>query len=221
LALHPKIGQVFFIGDGLTGTGTGSIQTFFVPSTATHLYLGYIDDGDPPNNLGPCCFTDNLGSMSVTARLQHHVPDWVQPTVSSAPIARIGPAMAFDAAAQSNILFGGSSAFLPGTTYGDTWSWRDGQWTQRFSATSPAPRMSAGMAYDPATRTIVLFGGENWGNGKVLGDTWTWDGVTWTQQFPPVSPPARSILQAMVYDAATETVVCSWPLPPAGGWVTQ
>ena len=31
-ALGPKIGQVFLIGDGLTGTGSGSIQVFWSPS---------------------------------------------------------------------------------------------------------------------------------------------------------------------------------------------
>ena len=49
--LEPHIGEVFFIGDGLTGTGSGTLQAFIVPSTATHLYLGYVDgtNGIPPN----------------------------------------------------------------------------------------------------------------------------------------------------------------------------
>ena len=61
--LSPQIGQVFFIGDGLTGTGTGARQVFNVPSTATHLYLGYVDTcgGGIPG-----CYTDNSGSMTVT-----------------------------------------------------------------------------------------------------------------------------------------------------------
>jgi hypothetical protein len=29
--LNPRIGEVFFIGDGLTRTGTGTTQTFIVP----------------------------------------------------------------------------------------------------------------------------------------------------------------------------------------------
>jgi hypothetical protein len=61
--LSPQIGQVFFIGDGLTGTGTGAIQVFSVPPTATHLYLGYVDQcgGGTPG-----CYTDNSGSMTAT-----------------------------------------------------------------------------------------------------------------------------------------------------------
>ena len=60
------------------------------------------------------------------------------------------------------------------------------------------------MAYDPATGTVVLFGGT--GHGALLGDTWTWNGTTWTQQTPATSPPARESA-SMAYDAATGTVV--------------
>jgi hypothetical protein len=59
--LGPQIGQVFFIGDGKTGTGTGAIQAFSVPPTATHLYLGYADSCDYAT---PGCYSDNEGSMT-------------------------------------------------------------------------------------------------------------------------------------------------------------
>lgn len=39
----PLLRQVFFIGDGLTGTGSGSTQQFFVPDSATRLVLGIAD----------------------------------------------------------------------------------------------------------------------------------------------------------------------------------
>ncbi len=62
-ALSPQLGQVFFIGDGKTGTGTGAIQVFNVPPTATHLYLGYADSCDYAT---PGCYGDNEGSMTAT-----------------------------------------------------------------------------------------------------------------------------------------------------------
>jgi hypothetical protein len=66
------------------------------------------------------------------------------------------------------------------------------------------PRTTS-MAYDATTQTVVLFGGNN--SAGVLGDTWTWNGLTktWTQQNPAASPSARSA--GMAYDAATQTVV--------------
>jgi hypothetical protein len=142
-------------------------------------------------------------AMAVAAEAQ--VLDWVEPTLSSAPSARAQPGIAYDAATHSTILFGGSNARLPdGVVYGDTWIWRSG-WTELSPPASPPARSAPGMAYDPTTGTVVLFGGEN-ANGVVFGDTWSWDGVTWKQLFPPASPPARAY-GSMVYDPATETVV--------------
>jgi hypothetical protein len=64
-SLSPLLDQVFFIGDGLTGHGTGSVQNFIVPSGAAELYLG-ISDACGYNG-GPSCYADNLGSFTVTA----------------------------------------------------------------------------------------------------------------------------------------------------------
>lgn len=65
--LTPAIGQVFFIGDGKTGTGTGGVQVFNVPLTATRLFLGYIDNC--MNSKVPGCFGDNVGSVQAVIRL--------------------------------------------------------------------------------------------------------------------------------------------------------
>ena len=44
-SLSPALNQVFYIGDGLTGDGSGSVQQFIVPLGATRLYLGCADAG--------------------------------------------------------------------------------------------------------------------------------------------------------------------------------
>jgi len=63
-SLSPQLNQVFFIGDGLTGDGTGSMQQFNVPTGATRLVLGFVD---APNYHGdPGGFSDNTGSFSAT-----------------------------------------------------------------------------------------------------------------------------------------------------------
>jgi hypothetical protein len=76
-------------------------------------------------------------------------------------------------------------------------------WPAQALATHPSARYGASMAYDAATGTVVLFGGDN---GHALRDTWTWDGTTWTRQHPATSPSAR-LSASMAYDAATGTVV--------------
>jgi hypothetical protein len=51
--LSPLLDQAFFIGDGLTGTGSGAIQRFVVPAGATRLFLGSSDGlGANYNNTG-------------------------------------------------------------------------------------------------------------------------------------------------------------------------
>ncbi len=79
-----------------------------------------------------------------------------------------------------------------------------GNWTQQSPGTSPSAREDFSMAYDAATGTVVLFGG-NTASG-LAADTWTWNGTTWTQQSPPTSPPAREY-STMTYDPATGNVV--------------
>ena len=69
------------------------------------------------------------------------------------------------------------------------------------------------MAYDAATSNVALFGG--FGRARHLGDTWTWDGTTWTRQFPKTSPPAREGA-SIAYDAATSNVVLFGGNPAAG-----
>jgi len=60
----PALGQIFFIGDGLTGTGSGATQLFSVPDNATTLFLGVADafgfNGDPGY------YDDNVGAVTVS-----------------------------------------------------------------------------------------------------------------------------------------------------------
>ena len=64
--IRPLIGQVFFIGDGLTGTAAGSHQDFVVPPLATHLYLAYADSCIAAGQPGgvPGCYDDNAGTLT-------------------------------------------------------------------------------------------------------------------------------------------------------------
>ena len=37
------------------------------------------------------------------------------------------------------------------------------------------------MAYDQGTGQLVLYGGAIHSGRKLFGDTWTWNGTTWSQ----------------------------------------
>jgi len=62
-SLSPLLRQMFFIGDGLTGNGTGSAQTFQIPDSATRLFLG-IADASIFNFPDHGFYNDNPGSYT-------------------------------------------------------------------------------------------------------------------------------------------------------------
>ncbi len=78
----------------------------------------------------------------------------------------------------------------------------------------PSPREGAAMAYDPATRTVVLFGGDD--GEDALGDTWSWGGSGWARLDPAVSPPPRTGA-LMAYDPATRRLVLTGGRAMSGG----
>jgi hypothetical protein len=138
---------------------------------------------------------------------------WLQLHPGSAPSPRAGESMAYDPARHRIVLFGGVGAAPQGMLH-DTWVWDGRMWTQEHPSVSPPACAFAGMAYDGATRQIVLFGGAG-ANTGALDDTWTWNGRTWRRERPTVSPPARSEL-SMAYDAATKSVVLFGGSSPRG-----
>ena len=60
--LRPGLKQLFFIGDGLTGEGSGEVQRFVPPAGATRLYIGFADAASFSGN--PGWYNDNTGSFS-------------------------------------------------------------------------------------------------------------------------------------------------------------
>jgi hypothetical protein len=129
---------------------------------------------------------------------------WTRQSPASSPPVRQNAAMAYDAATGTMVLFGGLGK--DGGALRDTWTWDGSTWTRQSAASSPPVRQNAMIADDAATGTVVLFGGRQPNTGVSLGDTWTWDGSTWTQQAPASSPPARYV-GMMAYDAAQGNVV--------------
>ena len=117
--------------------------------------------------------------------------------------------MAYDAARQRIVLFGGG---VSNTWLNDTWEWDGTNWIQCRPITSPPARGFHAMAYDAARRRIVLFGG--WVFPQLLNDTWEWDGQSWIPCTPKTSPAGR-IDHTLVYDPTRQRTV----LFAGNGWV--
>ena len=79
-------------------------------------------------------------------------------------------------------------------------------WGAISTTTAPPGREFAAMSYDLGRGRTVLFGGDqfiyNPGTSvpPYLGDTWEWDGTSWTNVTPSLSPPPLSGA-SMAYDS--------------------
>jgi hypothetical protein len=122
---------------------------------------------------------------------------WKYQHVAHAPPAAVDTSLTYINGYRNLVLFGGrdpvtlqptnSTYLFGGTVVGGY------DWTLAAPATSPPARSSASMAYRPTPETareVVLFGGFD-GNGD-LGDTWVWDGLTWSERTQATAPPAQN-----------------------------
>jgi hypothetical protein len=127
---------------------------------------------------------------------------WTQLHPSVSPPAREGASIAFDAADNYVVLFGGRNTT---TEFDDTWQFIAGQWTE-LHPTAPPPRIAwASMAYDANASFTFLFGGANT-SGGALGGSWEFKAGVWTRLAPTLSPTPR-FGAAMAYDAHDGWVV--------------
>jgi hypothetical protein len=99
--------------------------------------------------------------------------------------------MCYDVERKRFVLFGGGNVQ---TERGDpgTWTFDPAAkaWTELKLEKQPAARALSRLAYDPAAKKVVLFGGD--GLNVLYADTWTFDGQKWEEKQPAVSPSPRA-----------------------------
>ncbi len=111
---------------------------------------------------------------------------WGSVLPNSSPPPRSSHAMAYDAALQQVVLFGG---FDGAQDLDDTWVWDGTNWTEAFPPTRPLPRNQHAMAYDTARARILLFGGHD--ATREFDDLWEWNGATWSEISTVTRPSSR------------------------------
>jgi hypothetical protein len=125
----------------------------------------------------------------------------------------------YDSNRERVVLFGGSddNGDCDGSgkdACGVTWEWNGDDWTSYAEdpngVTAPVARGAMGLAYDPNRQVTVLFGGYD-ANYDNLGDTWEWDGVSWSLRAPAdpngvLAPPPASYV-AMAYEPTARRIV--------------
>lgn len=194
---------------GLTNTGASSAETWlydtskrswdrvYPPSSPTARYHQSMVYHDAGNKIVM------FGGYWVAADTWVYEPGrntWSQMMPEIHPERLYGHAMAYDSDTEKIVLFGGR-------TYDHGWRNRDrtwlydlasNTWSEVFPAEKPSPRYYQDMVYDPVTKKMVLFGGND---GHYRRDTWTYDVVNnvWTEVERNSLPAARAYA-SMVYD---------------------
>lgn len=131
---------------------------------------------------------------------------WLNITPSgSTPRPRAYEAAATDPSVGGILVTGGSAFGLyyqQQYWWTDTWGFAGGTWTNFTAASPPDPCCEASAAWDNATDSVLLFGGQAPGTGGAgLAETWSFSNGSWTNVSPSISPSARWAA-SMAYDPA-------------------
>ncbi|MCI4367326.1 MAG: kelch repeat-containing protein [Thermoplasmata archaeon] len=138
-----------------------------------------------------------IGPSANPTRLHWHFDDTYH-----APFARARTRMAYDAADNYTVLYGGYDAYPYPTFFTDTWMFKAGKWHQLSPTSNPTASTGLLLVYDPALRGVLAVGGQGPYGSADYNVTWLFNAGTWTSLSPPMSPPARSTY-AMAYDNTT------------------
>ena len=128
--------------------------------------------------------------------------NWTQRILAGSPPARNDHGMAYDTDRNRILMYGGGedAGFAR-----DTWAYDGTSWTRITMSPRPLDRAGAGVTYDSVRKCLVVFGGGPQSGDFVCGDTWEWDGSTWTQR-EPIFPIARQY-HGMAYDPVRKRTV--------------
>ncbi|XVJ59546.1 MAG: immunoglobulin domain-containing protein [Tepidisphaera sp.] len=143
--------------------------------------------------------------------------NWSALVTQGNPGALIASTAAFDPPSGKTILFGGrrtQNGSNPPT--GQTWAFDGSAWTL-LSASGPAARSGATMAFDPIRSHLVLFGGYSPSLG-LFNDTWIWQGGQWTQAQGAGGPATGTNAAEMCFDPTLGRIVMFDNVSGGLGW---
>lgn len=133
--------------------------------------------------------------------------------VPSEPEVGTSFAVADDLATHDVVLFGGED------NGNNTWLWNGSAWTLAHPQLSPSGRFGASAAYDPVSKTVLVFGGVT-EDGVPVNDTWSWNGLEWNEVDFGDHGPATGQGSDMAWDVAQQQMVLVIGLGGTGSGAT-
>ncbi len=141
---------------------------------------------------------------------------WTNRNPVPSPGIRFAHGMAYDAALARTVVFGGNNPFPPpGTNLGDTWEYNyvGNSWSQT-SSTGPSGRVGLGLAYRPATSSIILFGGQS--DAGYQQDTWSYSTSRAWSSISTVNRPSPRKTFGFAWDTKNDVGILYGGLTPGG-----
>lgn len=203
------------------GTNSTLLNDTWVFDPTTYTWTQRLPTASPPRLFSPMMVFDahadrtivtglRLGSSFLDTWAYDYVANRWLPVSASGPSSRSGAAMAYDSAAQRELLFGGISN--SGSPLNDTWSfdYTSRSWTNRSPSSTPPGRNGMVLAYDAAVDRLVLFGGTSIvaSTQVIYHDTWAYDDTAnaWSN-LTVFGAPSGRYLGAMDYDSVAHVEV--------------
>ena len=175
----------------------------------------------PPIVVGPAGYYTNIASKEVW-ELEPIAPAFTDRSAATNSPGRLTDhAMAYCPDTGKVYLFGGLDDTY--VVHDNLWEWDGANWSEVTADVKPPARMDASLAYDPARKSLILFGGQNTYSSyysSVYNDTWEWNSTTrkWTQIFPTTSPDAR-FGHGMVTDTARNKILLFGGMTQSNGYL--
>lgn len=104
---------------------------------------------------------------------------WSRKSPATSPPHREEFALAWDAARQRVVMFGGRAN---GVFLNDTWEWNGTDWNQVFPTTTPVARSRPAMCYDRVRQETLMLGGDLASGGDYYAERkklWAFNGTNW------------------------------------------
>ena len=168
------------------------------------------------------------GSLGVPVQCSYPIPTFETETwsldlrcglwrlIEGGPSGRTRHTAVYDSTEHRMLIFGGR--FRAGTSgpyllFGDVWALdlETETWSQVTTTAGPSARVNAGMAYDPTSHRVIIFGGNASSSGMnyiAMNDTWTLDLVNgqWTE-LDTTGTPSPRLFQSAIWDDARQRMV--------------
>ena len=171
--------------------------------------------------------SDSTGTRNDVWEFDTATRHWTNVTPSSGamPVPRSNFGMALDENRGVVVVYGGNCGtncveYGNVAIVGDTWEWNTTTRTWRKGPnTIPifVGLRGSALAYDPTRRQVIAFSGKPYWCPYCENRTWAWDGTSWTDITPAISPDARYD-HDMVTDTDRNRIVMFGPFEDTWEW---